>query len=85
MLPFGATWRKVLTGEWTGARVEVYLRFSGETMIDPKENTDEREPNTSAVREPNTRTEEDASSFDSAQSMADDREPNTLSEPTTEN
>ena len=48
-------------------------------MIDPKENTDEREPNTTAaVREPNTRTEEDTSVRDLAQPIADDREPNTI-------
>ena len=46
-------------------------------MIDPRENPDEREPNTSAVREPNTRTEEDASQRELAQPV-DDREPNTI-------
>ena len=54
-------------------------------MIDPKENADEREPNTSAFREPNTLDDREPNTLDFADTIADDREPNTLSEPTTEN
>jgi len=54
-------------------------------MIDPKENADEREPNTSAFREPNTREEREPNTLDMAEKIVDDREPNTLREPNTEN
>ena len=54
-------------------------------MIDPRENPDEREPNTiSAVREPNTRTEEQQTA-DNAEGAAADREPNTIDGASTDN
>ncbi len=53
-------------------------------MMDPKENADEREPNTSAFREPNTLDDREPNTIDLADTIADDREPNTLREPNPE-
>jgi hypothetical protein len=53
-------------------------------MSEPRENADEREPNTSAFREPNTTSDREPNTLDLADPMADEREPNTPREPNTE-
>ena len=52
-------------------------------MSEPRENLDDREPNTSAVADPNATADREPNTLDLADPMADEREPNTL-RPTTE-
>ncbi len=53
-------------------------------MNDPRENPDEREPNTRAIANSDSMADREPNTLDLADPMADEREPNTLREPNTE-
>ncbi len=53
-------------------------------MNDPREKAEDREPNTSAFSEPNADADREPNTLGLADPTADDREPNTLNEPSTD-